>query len=153
MPVSRTPIGDQLAAVALVEMRAQGAVSAAVADLVEDPKLDARATRAAVAGVKASALADAARVVCDDPKRGSVGEWSVEVGRKFKAVLSDPHVDERGRFGVTVSHPDLPAWCDTPFYFNNPPVVVVGVDGVRVEDPTAAVESIVAEALRTVWDA
>lgn len=46
----------------------------------------------------------------------------VRVGKRIVTV-SDPHVDERGRFGVTLTHRDFPKEWDTPFYFTNPPVM------------------------------
>lgn len=166
---ARDPAPEDVArADMLADLRTRGEVSAAVADLVEDPALGQRETERQIAVACAEAVAAAAKAVPD---------LRVTVARK-DAVVSDVHVDEWGAVVYTVTHPDLPAVYPSgpeagvavnPFRAVNPPVAVRrgttrlaqvverGVDGpvlmertveVPDEDPEAAFREVIVQQVR-----
>lgn len=126
----------------LAEMRDRGPVSAAIADLIEDPKLGHRETRSAVAQVKAAALADAASTVTG----------RIRVGKRTVTV-TDVHVDDVGALVCTITHPDLPPEAN-PFRFVNPPICVPDetvIEQVENEDGMSYERAVSKEAPKTAF--
>lgn len=129
-------------------MRGRGPVSAAIADLVEDPTVDESTLKVERARVKAEALAGTALVEVNDPKRGPVGEMLIDVGKRT-VVVTDVHVDEVGALVCTVTHPAIPVGAN-PFRFVNPPVGVRDADDAFVEDPAEAFRQMIADVVAAV---
>lgn len=133
----------------MAELRDQGPVSAAIADLYEDTVLDHQTLTRERARVKTEALVDAAAVLAADAATGPRGEIHLDVGGKTPAVVTGVHVDELGVLSCTVTHPGIREGAN-PFRFANPPVGIrdeLDPEVVR-EDPAEAFGVIVAEAVR-----
>lgn len=133
----------------LTEMRSRGPVSAMLADVEDDVRLDAAARREVRYRVKAEAGAAAARVKVEDPKQGPVGVMLVDVSGRVPAEVSDVHVDPVGTLVCTITHRDIPAGAN-PFRFVNPPVCVRDADDAVVEDLSGAFAEMVADVVKSV---
>lgn len=149
----------------LADLRDRGPISAAIADVLADDRLDVVAKRNARYRIKAEASAFAAAAVAADPRSGPAGKIHIDVGRKDPATVSDVIVD-RGSVVCTITHPDLPEFYPdgapvNPFRFVNPPSMVPGqlVEGVseitgdrrmiavKVEDTQEAFRQMVRDAV------
>lgn len=144
MPVSKTPIGDQLADPVRVRPTVDGGEVVAAIDLI-DPKAavdveDRTARRQAVMEVKARALA------------GALPDGFTVIVNRKRYTVANVHYDGT-RNAVVCEVSGLPAGAN-PLVFVNPPVCVPDgtftvLDGQRVEnlreDPAEAFRTIVAQ--------